>query len=260
MRAFFQTETITSIKTIKSAAAKPTVTKSIVTGMLTLALAHGVQAGDYCDDDHKSYESKNSSTVYQKPSQQQVNSNAGGRVFEEEAQFEPLSQAPAPQAKVIAQPAVVPVQVPVQKTVVASKPAPVETITTAPVEAVQTVQVAQNEQVAVAEKPVEVIETAVANVATASTESLEARLAQGKTLWEGTCQGCHASGALGAPKIGDKAAWSPRVTQGLDTLVSHAINGFNSMPARGGNSSLSDEQVGLAVQYMVSVTNPEIVK
>ena len=67
---------------------------------------------------------------------------------------------------------------------------------------------------------------------------------------------CHNQGVAGAPKIGNKKAWAPRIAQGLDTLVSHALNGYSSspdtqMPARGGNESLSDAEVRMAVEYMV---------
>jgi len=69
------------------------------------------------------------------------------------------------------------------------------------------------------------------------------------------CAACHASGIAGAPATGDAAAWSNRLTQGIDTLYDHAINGFTGttgiMPARGG-SSLSDDSVKAAVDYMVS--------
>jgi cytochrome c5 len=59
----------------------------------------------------------------------------------------------------------------------------------------------------------------------------------------------------GAPKFADAAAWSARIDQGMDTLVKHAIEGFQGsagyMPAKGGNPALSDEQVRSAVQHMV---------
>jgi len=55
----------------------------------------------------------------------------------------------------------------------------------------------------------------------------------------------------GAPKFGDKAAWAPRVKQGIDTLVQHAIQGKGAMPPKGG-SSASDADVKAAVQYMVN--------
>ncbi len=62
---------------------------------------------------------------------------------------------------------------------------------------------------------------------------------------------CHETGAAGAPVRGDEAAWSERTGKGFETLVSHAINGFKGMPAKGGNSSLSDADVKAAVDYMV---------
>jgi cytochrome c5 len=73
----------------------------------------------------------------------------------------------------------------------------------------------------------------------------------GKEIWEGTCAACHGSGLLGAPKMGDKAAWAPRIKKGMDVLKEHALKGFNQMPAHGGNSSLSDEDVVKALEYMV---------
>ena len=73
----------------------------------------------------------------------------------------------------------------------------------------------------------------------------------GKEIWEGTCAACHKSGLLGAPKIGDKSAWAPRIAKGMDTLKKHALGGFNQMPAHGGNPSLSDDDVVKALEYMV---------
>lgn len=73
----------------------------------------------------------------------------------------------------------------------------------------------------------------------------------GKEIWEGTCSACHQAGLLGAPKIGDKAAWAPRIAKGMDLLKNHALHGFNQMPAHGGNSALSDDDVVKALEYMV---------
>ena len=73
----------------------------------------------------------------------------------------------------------------------------------------------------------------------------------GKTVYNTVCAGCHGAGVLGAPKFGDKAAWGPRIAQGMPTLVNHAINGIRSMPPRGGAASLSDDEVKAGVQYMV---------
>lgn len=74
----------------------------------------------------------------------------------------------------------------------------------------------------------------------------------GDEVYTAACQACHASGAAGAPILGDQDAWSGRVDQGLETLVTHAIEGYNAMPAKGGCASCSDEEIEVAVEYMVS--------
>ena len=66
------------------------------------------------------------------------------------------------------------------------------------------------------------------------------------------CGRCHESGAGGAPKVGDKAAWIPRLTQGLDPLVRSAINGHGGMPARGGATNLTDAELRGAIVYMLN--------
>ena len=74
----------------------------------------------------------------------------------------------------------------------------------------------------------------------------------GEEVVKAVCSACHAVGALGSPKIGDKSAWGPRIAQGYETLVKHAIAGIRAMPARGGNSDLSDGEVANAVAYMAN--------
>lgn len=73
----------------------------------------------------------------------------------------------------------------------------------------------------------------------------------GSEVYDAVCMACHTTGAAGAPKIGDAAAWSDRVPKGLETLIDHAINGFNAMPAKGGCASCPDEEIAAAVEYMV---------
>lgn len=79
--------------------------------------------------------------------------------------------------------------------------------------------------------------------------------AAGDAIYETSCAACHASGVAGAPTFGDEAAWSGRMEKGIDTLYSNAIDGFQGetgvMPPKGGNTSLSDEEVKAAVDYMV---------
>lgn len=78
----------------------------------------------------------------------------------------------------------------------------------------------------------------------------------GKKVFGTTCSMCHASGLAGAPKPGNKDEWAPRIAKGMDVLHKHAIEGFTGdsgmMPARGGNASLSDEEVMAAVDFMVA--------
>ncbi len=64
------------------------------------------------------------------------------------------------------------------------------------------------------------------------------------------CFACHGTGAMGAPKLGDKGAWKARIAQGKSTLYKHAIGGFKGMPPKGG-SSLSDANVKAVIDYMV---------
>lgn len=77
----------------------------------------------------------------------------------------------------------------------------------------------------------------------------------GSVIYAKLCSACHVSGAGGAPLM-TKAAWTPRISQGLDTLVQHAIVGYQGnagvMPARGGNPSLSDDQVKATVEWMIN--------
>lgn len=75
---------------------------------------------------------------------------------------------------------------------------------------------------------------------------------EGKVIYEGVCHTCHATGMLGSPKFGDKAGWAPRIAKGTATLHQHALQGFNAMPAKGGNTDLLDVEVTNAVDYMVS--------
>ena len=72
----------------------------------------------------------------------------------------------------------------------------------------------------------------------------------GEEVYKTVCLICHQAGMLNAPKFGDTQAWAPRIAQGYEVLVQHAIKGIRSMPAKGGNASLSDNEVASAVLYM----------
>lgn len=76
----------------------------------------------------------------------------------------------------------------------------------------------------------------------------------GEQVYQSSCAACHGAGIMGAPKMGDAGAWSPRVAQGMDVLAKHAINGFNAMPAKGGCVACSDDEIKLAINYMVDAS------
>lgn len=76
--------------------------------------------------------------------------------------------------------------------------------------------------------------------------------ADGKSTYDTVCMACHSTGAAGAPKYGDKAAWGPRLAQGKPALYNSALHGKGAMPPKGGNASLSDDAVKAAVDYMAA--------
>ena len=73
----------------------------------------------------------------------------------------------------------------------------------------------------------------------------------GKEIYDTACMACHATGAAGAPKLGDKAAWNLRKKQGMGTLVKRVITGYKLMPANGGCVKCDDDDIRAAVEYMV---------
>ena len=102
--------------------------------------------------------------------------------------------------------------------------------------------------------------------AQAAAASAAAEAAKGQVAYDGTldgavifgnlCTGCHTAGVANAPKL-EKAAWTARIAQGVEVLHTHAIDGYTGpgggvMPARGGNPSLSDEQVKATVDWMLT--------
>lgn len=77
-------------------------------------------------------------------------------------------------------------------------------------------------------------------------------LARGAAVYRQSCAVCHDKGIAGAPKTGDKTAWSPRLASGTDALYTSALNGKGAMPAKGGNPALSESDVKSAVDYLVA--------
>jgi cytochrome c5 len=103
-----------------------------------------------------------------------------------------------------------------------------------------------------AQKPGAVAAAGQAQSGGAQSGGAPSAAADGKKVFESTCTVCHTAGVAGAPKLGDKAAWAPRIKQGMDTLVQSALKGKGAMPPKGGNASLSDADVRAAIEFMVS--------
>ena len=158
---------------------------------------------------------------------------------------EPLAAAPAPVEATPAEPvvaaaaaapvaAVAPVTAPVAATVVAAAakvtPAKVTPATVTPATA-----------------------TAAKAAPAAAPLALAAAAAAPPALYGQMCAVCHGAGIAGAPKVGDKAAWAPRLAQGIDGLTASAIKGKGAMPPRGGSQS-SDADMKAVVTYMVNAS------
>jgi cytochrome c5 len=122
-------------------------------------------------------------------------------------------------------------------TLATSKPEPADTST----------MVVENEPMEANVQPV-----AVVKVTEKSDMKKNSSVISGEKIAQANCVLCHGSGMMNSPKIGDSAQWEPRIAQGKETLISHAINGIRTMPAKGGNASLSDEEVGAAVIWMAN--------
>ena len=94
--------------------------------------------------------------------------------------------------------------------------------------------------------PVEAPEAAADKPADTQTASVD-----GQKIYQKTCQACHLVGVAGAPKLGDKAAWAPRIAKGNDALLSSVKNGLNAMPPKGTCMSCSEDELRAAIVYMV---------
>ncbi len=88
--------------------------------------------------------------------------------------------------------------------------------------------------------------------AAASASAAPAAARSGTDVYNASCMACHATGAAGAPKVGDNAAWAPRISKGVDGLLSSAISGINAMPPRGTCMSCSDDELRAAIEHMVA--------
>lgn len=80
----------------------------------------------------------------------------------------------------------------------------------------------------------------------------QAFAADGKAIYESACKVCHDQGVAGAPKMGDKGTWAPRIKTGEAAMIQAVIKGKGTMPAKAGNAALSDSDIKASVQYMIS--------
>ena len=92
-----------------------------------------------------------------------------------------------------------------------------------------------------------------ANTAAAAATTAPAAATAAPALYAQICSTCHTPGIAGAPKVGDKAGWAPRIAQGIDVLTANAIKGKGAMPPKGG-SSASDADIKTVVTYMVNAS------
>jgi cytochrome c5 len=76
--------------------------------------------------------------------------------------------------------------------------------------------------------------------------------ADGQAVYQKSCQACHVAGVAGAPKLGDKEAWAPRIATGIDAMLATAIKGKGAMPPKGTCMGCSDDDLKAAIEYMVS--------
>ena len=76
----------------------------------------------------------------------------------------------------------------------------------------------------------------------------------GEEVYNTVCMACHVTGAANAPKLGDKAAWEPRVSQGMPAMVANVLKGKGAMPPKGGNPALTEAEIQSAVKFMLEKT------
>ena len=119
--------------------------------------------------------------------------------------------------------------------------------TTAPQEAAPAAQTAEPEATA----PEPVAEPAATQAAAEPPADTPAATVDGQKIYQSSCQACHVAGVAGAPKLGDKEAWAPRIAKGNDALFLSVKNGLKAMPPKGTCMSCSEDELRAAMEYMV---------
>ena len=95
------------------------------------------------------------------------------------------------------------------------------------------------------------IKSSLISIILAASASSAIALADGESIYKDACAVCHAAGIAGAPIVGNKEAWAPRIATGKEALYHTALNGKGAMPAKGGRTELSDDDIKAVVDYMV---------
>lgn len=94
-----------------------------------------------------------------------------------------------------------------------------------------------------------------AEVGEVSVTTTGSMMIKGSKVYHRACVACHGAGLVGAPKLGDRDAWAPRIAQGRAVLLQHALDGFKGetgiMPAKGGHRYLSEDEVAAALDFML---------
>jgi len=103
-----------------------------------------------------------------------------------------------------------------------------------------------------AQAPAEAVEPAAEPAESQAAAESPAASLDGQKIYQTSCQACHAAGIAGAPKLGDKDAWAPRIAKGEDALFASVVNGLNAMPPKGACMSCSDAELRAAIGYMVA--------
>ena len=108
-----------------------------------------------------------------------------------------------------------------------------------------------NEDIAKRIAPIGQVRTGDA-AATADSGASAGGARSGDQIYNTYCAACHTGGVLGAPKINNAADWEPRLAQGMDTVLKHAIEGYNAMPPKGTCGDCSDDEIQAAIDYMTA--------
>ena len=99
-----------------------------------------------------------------------------------------------------------------------------------------------------------------ASAATPATTAVATEPRSGEQVFNALCTTCHTAGLLNAPKLDDKAAWEPRAAKGLQALLASSVNGLNQMPAKGGDPSLSEQELSDTISYMLTKAGIDVTK